>query len=80
MLGIAKWVNEQKQVYAGKRSGKVLREDQVRRLEEIGMEWGRRKVDEQIQKGKNQDDQNKMARDAGVIMEVLGNRNYKEAV
>ena len=77
---LAKWVNEQKQVYAGKRSGKVLREDQVRRLEEIGMEWGRRKVDEQIQKGKNQDDQNKMARDAGVIMEVLGNRNYKEAV
>ena len=38
-IWLAKWVNEQKQVYAGKRKGKTLREDQVRRLEAIGMEW-----------------------------------------
>ena len=44
-IWLAKWVNEQKQVYAGKRAGKVLREDQVRRLEEIGMDWGRWKLD-----------------------------------
>ena len=36
---LAKWVNEQKQVYAGKRKGKALREDQVLRLMEIGIEW-----------------------------------------
>ncbi len=41
-IWLAKWVNEQKQVYAGKRAGKVLREDQVQRLEEIGIEWGLR--------------------------------------
>ncbi len=36
---LAKWVNEQKQVYAGKRKGKTLQEDQVKRLEAIGIEW-----------------------------------------
>ncbi len=39
-IWLAKWVNEQKQVYAGKRKGKMLREEQVRRLEAIGMEFG----------------------------------------
>lgn len=43
-IWLAKWVNEQKQVYAGKRRGKMLREDQVRRLEMIGIEWGNCKV------------------------------------
>ncbi len=49
-MWLAKWVNEQKQVYAGKRVGKELREDQVQRLEEIGMEWGRRKVESRNRK------------------------------
>lgn len=40
---LAKWVNEQKHIYAGNRGGKRLREDQVRRLEAIGMEWGRQR-------------------------------------
>lgn len=46
-IWLAKWVNEQKQIFAGKRKGKALREDQVRRLEMIGMEWGRHR--EEIQ-------------------------------
>ena len=49
-IWLAKWVNEQKQIFAGKRKGKALREDQVRRLEMIGMEWERRKKD-----GRNQE-------------------------
>jgi superfamily II DNA or RNA helicase len=44
-IWLAKWVNEQKQVYAGKRGGKMLREDQIRRLTEIGMDWGCWKLD-----------------------------------
>ena len=40
---LAKWVNEQKHIYAGNRGGKMLREDQVRRLEAIGIEWGTHK-------------------------------------
>ena len=55
-IWLAKWVNEQKQVYAGKRAGKVLREDQVRRLEEIGMKWGRRKLDSCSQEEGKQDE------------------------
>ena len=35
-----KWLNEQRQVYLGKRKGKELTEEQVRRLEAIGMNWG----------------------------------------
>ena len=42
-IWLAKWVNEQKQVFNGKRKGKTLRVDQVRRLEAIGMEWGLQK-------------------------------------
>ena len=41
---LAKWVNEQKHIYAGNRGGKTLREDQVRRLNEIGMDWGSQKT------------------------------------
>ena len=38
-IWLAKWLNEQKQIYAGKRSGKMLSEERVRRLNEIGMVW-----------------------------------------
>ncbi|MBQ8698222.1 MAG: helicase associated domain-containing protein, partial [Schwartzia sp.] len=34
-----KWLNEQRQVYLGKRAGKRLSEEQVDRLEAIGMTW-----------------------------------------
>lgn len=34
-----KWLNEQKQIYAGNRAGKSLTEEQVQRLESIGMHW-----------------------------------------
>ena len=37
---LAKWVNEQKHIYNGNREEKMLREDQIRRLNEIGMDWG----------------------------------------
>ena len=40
---ISKWVNEQKQIYLGKREGKKLSEDQIKRLESIGMQWRDRK-------------------------------------
>ena len=40
-IWLAKWVNEQKQIYAGKRKGKALRNDQVQRLEELGICWGK---------------------------------------
>ena len=38
-IWLSKWLNEQRQVYIGNRPGKALREDQVRRLTEIGMAW-----------------------------------------
>ena len=34
-----KWLNEQKQIYAGNRAGKSLTEERIKRLEEIGMCW-----------------------------------------
>lgn len=40
---ISKWVNEQKQIYRGKRNGKSLSEEQIKRLESIGMQWQDRK-------------------------------------
>ncbi len=52
-IWLAKWVNEQKQIYAGKRKGKTLQEDQVRRLEAIGLKFGQEK---ECQIQKNQDD------------------------
>lgn len=36
---LAKWLNEQRQVYIGNRSKKALTEDQIKRLEQIGMIW-----------------------------------------
>lgn len=34
-----KWINEQKQIYRGKRAGKELTPENIRRLEQIGMRW-----------------------------------------
>lgn len=39
---IAKWINEQRQIYIGNRLGKQLTEEQIRRLESIGMTWENR--------------------------------------
>ena len=39
---LGKWLNEQKQIYQGKRKGKQLTADQIERLNEIGMSWGHR--------------------------------------
>ncbi len=35
-----KWLNEQKHIYLGKRKGKSLNADQIKRLNAIGMRWG----------------------------------------
>lgn len=34
-----KWLNEQKQIYYGRREGKSLTQEQIKRLEDIGMDW-----------------------------------------
>ena len=39
---LAKWLNEQRQIYIGNRPGRSLSEDQIQRLEAIGMNWGNR--------------------------------------
>ena len=41
-IWLAKWINEQRQIYIGNRGNKRLTEDQVRRLEAIGMTWENR--------------------------------------
>ena len=41
-IWISKWLNEQRQIYIGNRPGKQLTEDQIRRLEAIGMAWENR--------------------------------------
>lgn len=61
-IWLAKWVNEQKQVYAGKRKGKELSDEQVRRLEAIGMEFG---------PYKNNRDLDKQSQDVRVPLEIL---------
>ena len=38
-IWLAKWVNEQRQIYIGNRGGKSLTDSQVKRLNEIGMVW-----------------------------------------
>ncbi len=38
-VNLSKWVNEQKQVYKGKRVGKTLSAEQVSKLEKIGIDW-----------------------------------------
>ena len=53
---LAKWVNEQKHIYAGNRGGKMLREDQVQRLEAIGIEWGVQKTDDRNRETRIQDE------------------------
>ena len=40
---ISKWLNEQRQIYIGNRPGKQLTEDQIRRLEALGMTWENRR-------------------------------------
>ena len=42
-----KWLNEQRQIYLGKRAGKSLCADQIHRLNAIGMHWGATKGDRQ---------------------------------
>lgn len=42
---IAKWLNEQKQIYQGKRRGKQLTNDQIVRLNQIGMSWENKYAD-----------------------------------
>ena len=41
-IWLAKWLNEQRQIFIGNRPGKSLTEDQVERLNAIGMEWDNR--------------------------------------
>ena len=39
---LAKWLNEQRQIYIGNRGKKTLTKEQIERLEAIGMTWGKR--------------------------------------
>jgi len=41
-IWLSKWLNEQRQIYIGNRSGKALTQEQIKRLEAIGMTWGNR--------------------------------------
>ncbi len=36
---LGKWLEEQRQIYLGKRPGKVLTDRQIRQLEQLGMQW-----------------------------------------
>ena len=38
-IWLAKWIDEQRQIRAGKRKGKKLTDEQIRRLDSIGMRW-----------------------------------------
>ena len=38
-IWIAKWLNEQRQIYIGNRPGKQLTKEQIECLEAIGMTW-----------------------------------------
>lgn len=40
-VDVYKWLNEQQKVYLGKREGKSLSDEQIKRLEAIGMAWGK---------------------------------------
>ncbi len=42
-IWLNKWLNEQRQIYLGKRAGKKLTEEQAARLAAIGMVWEKRK-------------------------------------
>lgn len=41
-IWLAKWLNEQRQIYIGNRAGKCLTAEQIKALEEIGMSWENR--------------------------------------
>ncbi|MBQ2988583.1 MAG: Helicase associated domain protein [Clostridia bacterium] len=41
-IWLAKWLNEQRQIYIGNRGEKKLTEEQINRLEQIGMVWENR--------------------------------------
>ena len=43
-MWLGKWLSEQRQIYMGKRPGKALSVSQIRRLEAIGMNWGKREA------------------------------------
>lgn len=43
-IWLGKWLNEQKQIYHGKRKGKTLRPEQIAKLEAIGMVWEKRDI------------------------------------
>lgn len=47
-MWIGKWLNEQKQIYRGNRTGKALTDEQIRLLEEIGIVWGKTKQGNEI--------------------------------
>jgi len=74
---LAKWVNEQKQIYAGKRRGKTLREDQVRRLEAIGLKLVQHGYDKDSDHGSQEnpsqkkESQSQKNQDAGASLGVL---------
>lgn len=42
---LSKWLNEQRQIYIGNRGEKRLTEDQIRRLEALGMTWESRNLE-----------------------------------
>ena len=42
-IWISKWLNEQRQIYIGRRPGKELTKEQIERLEAIGMTWENKK-------------------------------------
>ena len=39
-MAIGKWINEQKHIRKGKRKGQTLTDEQIRKLDSIGMWWG----------------------------------------
>ena len=41
-IWLSKWVNEQRQIYIGNRRNKTLTDEQIKRLEAIGMTWQNR--------------------------------------
>ncbi len=38
-IWLHKWLNEQKQIYNGRRTGKILTEEQIEKLESVGIDW-----------------------------------------
>ena len=79
-IWLAKWVNEQKQVYAGKRKGKMLSDEQVQRLEAIGLKLERYKDDWSLE-SKNQESQwQKNGSGKQDDLNGIGCEEYREAV